>query len=77
MGTADDGAALPALTLQQQRNSVSRPRRSVSSNPDFPSDYYTWEMTARKRMTNRWSLLASFARAWLRESRRWSDHRNH
>jgi hypothetical protein len=32
------------------------------------SDYYTWEVTATKRETGRWSLLASFAETWSRET---------
>jgi hypothetical protein len=36
--------------------------------PDSDSDYYTWEITATKRQTTRWSLLASFAATWSREA---------
>jgi len=32
------------------------------------SDYYTWEITATKREVGRWSLLASFAETWSRET---------
>src|SRR5207249_76741 len=32
------------------------------------SDYYTWEITATKRETGRWSLLASFAETWSHET---------
>jgi hypothetical protein len=35
---------------------------------DSDSDYYTWEVTATKRETGRWSLLASFAETWSRET---------
>jgi hypothetical protein len=28
------------------------------------SDYYTWEITATKRMSNRWSALMSFSHTW-------------
>jgi len=31
---------------------------------DANSDYYTWEVTATRRETGRWSLLASFAETW-------------
>src|SRR5262249_23693670 len=31
------------------------------------SDYYTWEITATRRQSNRWSLLASFSELWSRE----------
>jgi Carboxypeptidase regulatory-like domain/TonB dependent receptor len=65
-GNADDGAPLQAFNLEPAY--LGRPTVTlVSYNDDFQSDYYTWEVTARKRMTNRWSLLASFAHTWLRE----------
>ena len=28
------------------------------------SDYYTWEVTATKRMSNRWSAMSSFSQTW-------------
>jgi hypothetical protein len=31
------------------------------------TDYYTWEITATKRQSQRWSLLASFSNLWSRE----------
>jgi hypothetical protein len=31
------------------------------------SDYYTWEITANRRQSNRWSLLASFSELWSRQ----------
>ena len=31
------------------------------------SDYYTWEVTATRRQSNRWSLLASFSNMWSRQ----------
>lgn len=66
-GTADDGPQVAAFNLAAAN--LGRPTQTlISYNPDFESDYYTWEITARKRMTNRWSLLASFARTWLREN---------
>jgi len=36
--------------------------------PDSDSEYYTWEITATKRQSGRWSLLASFTETWNRES---------
>ena len=36
--------------------------------PDSDSEYYTWEITATKRQSARWSLLASFTHTWRREA---------
>jgi hypothetical protein len=45
------------------------PPVNVTTNlPDSDSDYYTWEITATKRQSARWSLLASFTNTWNREA---------
>ena len=36
--------------------------------PDSNSEYYTWEITATKRQSGRWSLLASFTETWNHEA---------
>jgi hypothetical protein len=36
--------------------------------PEATDDFYTYEMTADKRMTRGWSLQASFAHTWNRQS---------
>src|SRR5439155_7728275 len=66
VGTVDDGSSITAYNLdpsfltlpvvQQIRNDVLR-----------DTDYYTWEITATKRQSHRWSLLASFSNLWSRE----------
>ena len=66
VGNADDGPRISAFNLAAANLGLPTVTL-VSYNPDFKSDYYTWEITARKRMTNRWSMLASFAHTWLRE----------
>lgn len=68
VGTADDGAALTAYNLAPQY--VGLPAVNLTTNlPDLAnSDYYTWEITATKREVGRWSLLASFAETWSRET---------
>ena len=41
--------------------SSSTPPVNLTTNlPDSNSEYYTWEITATKRQSGRWSLLASF-----------------
>ncbi len=59
-GTADDGAAIRAWNLAPEY--LGLPVRNVLSNvPDARTNYYTWEMTATKRMSRRWSAIASLA----------------
>jgi hypothetical protein len=66
VGTSDDGSPFSAFNLATANLGLPTVTL-VSYNPNFKSDYYTWEITGRKRLTNRWSLLASFAHTWLRE----------
>jgi hypothetical protein len=68
LGTADDGAAYTAYNLALQY--VGVPAVNLTANlPDSAnSDYYTWEITATRREIGRWSLLASFAETWNRET---------
>jgi hypothetical protein len=66
VGTSDDGAALTALNLSAGFASV--PVLNTTENlPNMDGDYYTVEVTATKRQTGRWSLLASYANTWSRE----------
>jgi outer membrane receptor protein involved in Fe transport len=67
-GTADDGATFTAYNLAPQFSGLT----AVNLTADLPesanSDYYTWEITATRRETGRWSLLASFAETWSHET---------
>jgi hypothetical protein len=66
-GSADDGATLTAYDLTSE--SLATPPVNLTTNlPDSNSDYYTWEITATKRQSMRWSLLASFTETWNREA---------
>jgi hypothetical protein len=66
-GSADDGATVTAYDLTPE--SLVVPPVNVTTNlPDSDSDYYTWEITATKRQSARWSLLASFTNTWNREA---------
>jgi outer membrane receptor protein involved in Fe transport len=66
VGTADDGGLLDAFNLSAAALAV--PPVNITTNIPADSDYYTWEVTATKRETGRWSLLASFAETWNRET---------
>ena len=60
VGTGDDGPAIHAWNLAPQY--VGLPVRNVLTNvPDARTNYYTWEITATKRMSRRWSAIASLA----------------
>jgi hypothetical protein len=63
----DDGGTFTAYNLAPEY--LSLPPINITRNlADENSDYYTWEVTATKRETGRWSLLASFAETWSRET---------
>jgi hypothetical protein len=66
-GTADDGPALTAYNLAPEFAGLA-PVNLTTNLPDSTSDYYTWEVTATKRQSARWSLLAGFTHTWSREA---------
>ncbi len=65
-GTADDGAAITAYNLDPAYLSLPVVQM-VQNGYVTNSDYYTWEITANRRQSNRWSLLASFSELWSRQ----------
>lgn len=64
VNTADDGAL---LTLYNLDPALLGQVRNLVTNVDGDNDYYTWEVTANRRMTNQWSLLASYSITWNQE----------
>jgi carboxypeptidase family protein len=66
-GTADDGGTFTAYNLAAA-NAALPPVNITRNLNEAKSDYYTWEMTATRRETGRWSLLASFAETWSHET---------
>lgn len=58
VGNADDGPSLNGFNLSP--NLVGLKSRNVTANRPAQDDYYTWEATGTKRMSNRWSLSATF-----------------
>ena len=59
-GTSDDGPAIAAWNLAPQY--LALPVRNVLANvPDARTNFYTWELTATKRMSRGWSAIASLA----------------
>ena len=66
IGTSDDGAAIPGFNLAPEF--VGTPSINVTKNvPNSDGDYLTYEFSGNKRMSNRWSLAASFSvmKSWF------------
>jgi hypothetical protein len=62
-GTADDGAPIRGFNIDP--SFIGRPTlTTVANQPDANGDYYTWEASANRRMSGRWSLRASFTHTW-------------
>lgn len=65
-GTGDDGGRIQLLTLGPEY--MGLPAINLTRNiPNSDSSFTTWEITATKRYTNRWSLLATFAHTWSQD----------
>jgi hypothetical protein len=62
VGSADDGGTMQLFDLPAAFR--GRTANVVANVPNSDSDYTTWEITATKRHTGRWSLLATFAHTW-------------
>jgi hypothetical protein len=65
VGTGDDGGRFTLYDLPPEYR--GRTANIVANVPNSDSSYTTWEFTATKRHTNRWSLLATFAHTWSRD----------
>ena len=57
-GTADDGSPIATFDLAPEFRGLTPINQTI--NVDGPADYHTFEITGTKRMSNRWSLLASY-----------------
>jgi outer membrane receptor protein involved in Fe transport len=68
VGTADDGSSFTAYNLSSQYVGLAAVNLTANLPDSANSDYYTWELTATRREVGRWSLLASFAETWSRET---------
>ena len=65
-GTADDGAVIPGYDLRPESSGLA-PVNIVRNVPDAGSHHWTWDITATRRFTGRWSLVAGFAHTWSRD----------
>jgi outer membrane receptor protein involved in Fe transport len=62
-GNADDGPAISAFNLAAAYLTLA-PSNVTRNVPNSDTNYYTWEMTATRRMSRRWSLLATYSHTW-------------
>src|SRR4029453_8078884 len=66
MSTKDDGPPIQAHDLPSEFASLTQ-ASIVRNVPDANSEYWTWDITATKRFSGRWSLVAGFAHTWNRD----------
>ena len=59
-GNADD-KSISAFNLDAAHLALTTTNNVTMNVPNSDDDYYTWELTGTKRMSNRWSLLAAYS----------------
>jgi hypothetical protein len=64
--TTDDGAPVRAFELPAELASLA-PTNVVRNVPGAESQYWTWDITATRRFSGRWSVSAGFAHTWSDE----------
>ncbi len=64
VGAPDDG---PEILVYDLLQAAPSPYYMVRNVPNARSDNVTWEITARRRFSRRWSLVAGFSHTWNRE----------
>jgi Carboxypeptidase regulatory-like domain/TonB dependent receptor len=63
VGTEDDGPAIQGNDVTSETTRL--PQVNIVRNvPDADSHYWTWDVTATRRFSRRWSLVAGFAHTW-------------
>jgi Carboxypeptidase regulatory-like domain len=63
VGTEDDGPEIRAFELTADAGKLP-PLNVVRNVPHSDSEYWTWDITATRRFSRRWSLVAGFAHTW-------------
>jgi hypothetical protein len=64
-GSADDGANIAGYNLDAEHSGLT-PSYLMTNVPGAETSYKTWEVTGTKRMSSRWSAMASYAKTWSR-----------
>ena len=62
-GNADDGPSLTGFNLDPSLLGLPT-LTTIANQPDAHGDYVTWEVSANRRMSGRWSLRGSFTHTW-------------
>jgi hypothetical protein len=63
VGTEDDGPAIRGYDLPPEVVQL-QPVNIVRNVPNANSQYWTWDITANRRFSKRWSLVAGFTHTW-------------
>ncbi len=63
--TADNGATYQGYNLDPAY--LSLPVLNLTTNFPGVSEFWTWELTATKRLSNKWSMLATYAYRWNKD----------
>jgi hypothetical protein len=61
-GTADDGGTFQTFNLNP--TALALPTVNRTANVDGLSEFWTWEASATRRMSGRWSMVAAFSYRW-------------
>ena len=62
LGNADDGPGIPGFNLQPA--ALAAPVVNITTNLPGSAEFHTFEFSANKRQSGRWSLQGSFAIRW-------------
>jgi hypothetical protein len=62
LGTSDDGPPLQSYELERELS--DQPTNIVRNVPRSDSDYWTWDITATRRLTRHWSIAGGFDHVW-------------
>ena len=63
LATGDEGPPISGFNLNAAQTGLPT-LTTVANVPDAHGDYYTWEVSANRRMSGWWSLRASFTHTW-------------
>ncbi len=66
-GNADDGPSIAGNNLSAAALATT-PYNLRTFSPDDIGDYYSFEITGTRRMSNRWSLVTSFTETWSHDA---------
>jgi hypothetical protein len=65
VGSGDDGGTFETFNLNPA--ALALPTINLTENAEGISEFYTWELSATKRLSDRWSLISAFSYRWNRD----------